>query len=129
MCRHSALSTQLHEIHRRSYRRQRTVAVGGHFIRATDLATLAEIPHVRRLPNYFSNFRGLVYFAQTHLRSAAMQTDKGAGKLNRAVGPHIDQVRSRTTREFLGESVIAIKLVVVLIEAYAFVFSLEFHNV
>src|SRR5712692_1142446 len=129
MCRHSTFLTQLHEIHRRPYRRQRTVAVGGNFIRATDLAALAEIPHIGRLPNYFSDFRRLVYFAQAHLRSAAMQTDKGAGKLNRAVGAHIDQVRSGTTRKLLRESVIAVKLVVVLIEAHALVFFLEFRNV
>src|SRR5260370_30654633 len=87
-------STQLHEIHRRPYRRQRTVAVGGDFILATDLAALAEIPHFGRLPNYSADFGRLVNFAQAHLRSATMQTDEGAGKLNGAVGAHIDQVRS-----------------------------------
>src|SRR2546422_8559942 len=50
-----------------------------------------------------------------------MKRDKRAGKLNRAIWPHVDEMRRRAARKLLCKSIVAIELEVVLIEADAFV--------
>src|SRR5260370_35808507 len=52
------------------------------FVGAANLAAFAEVPHLRRLPDDLSHFRGIIDFAQTHLWRAAMKRAKRAGKLD-----------------------------------------------
>src|SRR5258707_1374290 len=50
-----------------------------------------------------------------------MERDKRAGKLDRAIRPHVYQMRRRAARKLLCKSIVAIELKIVLIEADTFV--------
>ena len=58
-----------------------------------------------------------------------MHRDECAWELDRTVGPHVDQMRSRTTGKFSGKSIVAIELIVIPIEANTLVLFFQLHDV